>query len=476
MPGEAQLCWHREVAVKRVLCVCHYHLPELNATSIRTDKVLSLLSDRWLLTVIAKAPASRKEPPHHTAEVRGRSPERLFAALRRLRLGRLIPLMIWPDVSIFWVPGAIREALRQHRRAAADAIFVFMMPYSAGLVGVALKSLTGLPLVLNFDDSPTCSDMQPTYQTGLHRRLATWLEDYYVRRADAVVYVSSENLAAVRSRQPPAMRSKFHLIRYGADPADYESRLPRANSDSFTIRYVGRFSGWYELYEQQKPPSQARSLLRRFEQLGYHRRISIHQPSSSPLYLGYALESVVQRHPHLRGRCRIEVYGDEHPPEVIRAVLAAGGIESLVRVYGPVRNKRAVDLMRTAELLFMAIPDRLDDSRGGRISAKTYEYLMTDRPILAAVPPGENWDYLDGRDGVWLARPRDVDTMREAVLEVATAWVKGAPLRYDRRHLRDEVGYHTRAQQLHELLIKVIGSHDRYKPVAELPLRPSRGS
>ena len=77
-----------------------------------------------------------------------------------------------------------------------------MMPYSGGLAGIALSRLSGLPLILNLDDSPTCTDMHPHFPTRLHYRLARALEDLYVRRADAVVYVSARNLEQVQSASP----------------------------------------------------------------------------------------------------------------------------------------------------------------------------------------------------------------------------------------------------------------------------------
>ena len=69
-------------------------------------------------------------------------------------------------------------------------------------------------------------------------------------------------------------------------------------------------------------------------------------------------------------------------------------------------------MLARADLLFFTLPRRPDGSRGGRISAKTYEYLLTDRPILAAVPRGENWDYLQGKPGVWLMEPDDEAAMQ----------------------------------------------------------------
>jgi hypothetical protein len=93
------------------------------------------------------------------------------------------------------------------------------------------------------------------------------------------------------------------------------------------------------------------------------------------------------------------------------------------------------------------LPERVDGSRGGRISAKTYEYLMTDRPILAAVPQGENWDYLADKPGVWLVDPGDRQRMTEVIAELADAKFAGRALSFDRRHLQEQLSYEARAAE-----------------------------
>jgi hypothetical protein len=62
-------------------------------------------------------------------------------------------------------------------------------------------------------------------------------------------------------------------------------------------------------------------------------------------------------------------------------------------------------------------------------------------PVLAAVPYGENWDYLQDKPGVWLVEPTDVEAMKEVIAHIATAKFSGSPLRFDRSHLKNELSY-----------------------------------
>lgn len=428
-----------------LLCISQSFSPDTTPTGIRASKLLQRLSAQWDITVVTEATG-----PHGVAGVRvetvhSRRPRRLFAVIRRLRLDKLLELSVWPDESVFWVIPAILAGRRLAREVAPSAIVVFMMPYSAGLVGIALSRLTGLPLVLNLDDSPTCTDMHPYFPTRLHYRLARALEDFYAARADAVVYVSATNLQTVQARQPERVRQKLHLVRYGADLADVQPQTKR--SRQFEIAYVGAMSGWWALIEQGAPPTGFRCLFRAWTRLGRYERTVLDQRTSSPAVIGRAIADAIGEHPEWAGRVRLAVHGNPYPPSVVARALAGAEVDGVVDVGGPVPHDEVAQIIAGADLLFLTLPARTDGSRGGRISAKTYEYLATDRPILAAAPQGENWDYLEDKPGVWLVAPGDRAGMRDVIEQLAEAKFAGRPLSFDRSALREQLSYETRAAE-----------------------------
>jgi hypothetical protein len=441
-----------------LLCISPSFAPETTPTAIRASKLLERLSTTWEVTVMTATQAPRPSEHVRVEVVRGRRPRRLLALLARLRLSKLAEIFVWPDESIFWVAPAILAARRLVREIRPQAIVVFMMPYSGGLAGVALSRLTGLALILNLDDSPTCTDMHPRFPTRLHYRLARALEDLYVRRADAVVYVSQTNLDAVASRQPERAREKLHLVRYGAERADAgaptaadahtEADGQAPLSERFEIAYVGAMSGWWSLLDEQAPASPLQRLYGAWTRLGRYQLATLDQRTSSPAVIGSAMLEALDAHPAWAGRIRLSVYGNPYPPALVERALASAGVERVVSVHGPVPHDQVTDILARADLLFITLPKRVDGSPGGRISAKTYEYLATDRPILAAVPAGENWDYLAGKPGVWLVAPDDREAMREAIVELAAAKLAGRPLTFDRGELQAELSYETRAREL----------------------------
>lgn len=441
-----------------LLCISQSFAPDTTPTGVRTSKLLGRLAAEWQVSVVTEAQGSHGVEGVRVQSVSSKRPARLLRLLRRLRLDKLIELAVWPDDSIFWLVPAILAGRRLIREQKPAAIVVFMMPYSAGLAGIVLSRLARVPLVLNLDDSPTCTDMHPAFPTHLHYFLAKGLEDAYARAADAVVYVSAENLATVRERQPPPVREKLHLVRYGADRVDVTAQPPR--DEHFEIAYVGAMSGWWALIGDDAAPGMLKRAFRAWTRLGRYEHYALDERTSSPAVIGRAILAAAAADPELAGRVKLAIHGNPYPPEVVARALLAAGVQDVVDVGGPVPHEQVAQIVAAADLLFLTLPTRTDGSRGGRISAKTYEYLATDRPILAAVPPGENWDYLSGKPGVWLLAPDDQQGISTVIAELARAKLAGNALSFDRSELAEQLSYDTRAREFADVVHAAIARHE----------------
>jgi hypothetical protein len=447
----------KPAAKPALLCLSQSFAPDTTPTGIRAGKLLARLAAEWQVSVVTEAHGPHGVEGVRVLSVRSRRPARLLGVLRRLHLDKLLELTVWPDDSIFWLLPAILAGRRLIREQRPSAIVVFMMPYSGGLAGIVLSRLARVPLVLNLDDSPTCTDMHPSFPTRLHYRLAKALEDTYARVADAVVYVSATNLATVRERQPPPVREKLHLVRYGADTVEVAAQTPR--DGRFEIAYVGAMSGWWALIGEDAAPGLLKRAFRAWTRLGRYERYALDERTSSPAVIGRAIADVVAADPQLAGRVKLAIHGNPYPPEVVARALRQAGVQDVVDVGGPVPHEQVARIVAAADLLFLTLPTRTDGSRGGRISAKTYEYLATDRPILAAVPPGENWDYLSGKPGVWLLAPDDEQGMSAVIAELARAKLAGSPLSFDRGELAEQLSYDTRAREFADVVRAAIDRH-----------------
>ena len=231
-------------------------------------------------------------------------PVRLLRAAAAAAANKLLELLVWPDESIFWLLPAMRAGRRIAPRAPAerdrrvhDALLRRARRHRAA-------RLSGLPLVLNLDDSPTCTDMHPYFPTRLHYRLARALEDLYVSRADAVVYVSRTNLELV-SRAPAARRcAKLPPRPLRRRPrADFRARPPALASD-FEIAYVGAMSGWWALIGESSAGGGLGAPVRHWTRLGRYERTTLDERTSSPAVIGRAILEAIAEHPGLGGTRR----------------------------------------------------------------------------------------------------------------------------------------------------------------------------
>ncbi len=133
-------------------------------------------------------------------------------------------------------------------------------------------------------------------------------------------------------------------------------------------------------------------------------------------------------------------------------------IDAFVHVYPEAPHDEVRRRTLEADLLFLALPERIDGSPGGRISAKTYEYLMTDRHVLAAVPDGENREFLVDKPGVHLVGAKEVDAMAEVIERLSEAKFAGSPLIVDRSDVQQTMTNTARALDFERVLETVVRS------------------
>jgi hypothetical protein len=217
--------------------------------------------------------------------------------------------------------------------------------------------------------------------------------------------------------------------------------------------------GWYEWYKRRPVLSRLKRL---WDELPRYHPTRLDHRTHAPVFVGRAVKQVLTRRPEWRGKVFVDVYGGRvATEEQIRKVLEVTDLADVVRVHGPQPRAEIAKQTRTADLLFQCVQNRTDGTPGGRIASKTYEYLMTDRPVLAAVPRGENWDYYADKPGVFLVAPDDALGMAKAITEVCEAkFDRRDPLTIDRTALRAELSYAHRSRELEAVLRGVLGKRE----------------
>ncbi|MBD2187727.1 glycosyltransferase [Pseudanabaena mucicola] len=434
---------------RTLLCISHVFPPKINPLANRVSKLLLGFQKEWNIIGLTDTENAFLDNSTKIHFVKAWTPQLIIDVFNKLKLGKFLDIFIWPDKYIFWILPALIKGYQIVKQEKPDVILVFMMPYSASIIGIILKWLTGVPLIFNLNDSITCTDMHAATPTWIHHWLELCLEYLYGRHANALVYVSEVNLEIAKKRQSIDQQHKFHLIRCGIDPSDYN--LPINNepdksqfqsmNDSLDIIYTGGMNGWYEFLSNKEEKNYLKQLYRYWMGLGKHIRAKVDYRSSSPVFIGKAMQKAIAQNPSWQDKLHLKIYGNGFSDDTVNQVLEIQGLKDLVNVFGKTPHSQVIQIARQADLLLLTLPARPDGNYGGRISVKTYEYLMTDRPILAAIPKGENWNYLNGKAGVWIVDPMDIDAMCEVINLVFTAKLSGSPLRFDRTASHEEMSY-----------------------------------
>lgn len=403
--------------MRRVLIVTYYFPPSGGAGVQRVLKWVKYLRDFGIEPVVLTVEAGaypeldetlvRDVPPglavHRTrsldpfgayARLTGRSRQDAIAdATGRIsdeeawteRLARGLRANVFlPDARIGWVPFAVREASRLHRAAPFDAVLTSGPPHSAHLVGRALQQRTGLPWIADFRDPWTDIHYNRKLpRTATARRLDAAMERSVLSRASAVTTVSPSlrTLLVSKVERPDGF---CHVIYNGFDADDFAAGLPGPDDEAFVLSYVGT------LYEQPEALWQALARLRR------------------------------------RGeaeRLRVRLVG--RVPPGTPAVLAAHGLDDIVRTVPYVTHDEAIREMASATLLLLTIEAWPHEEI--ILPGKTFEYLAAGRPVLGLGSGRGDAARLLRETGAGAMIERDdAEGLAAYLLERYEAWERGA--------------------------------------------------
>jgi glycosyltransferase involved in cell wall biosynthesis len=245
--------------------------------------------------------------------------------------------------------------------------------------------------------------------------------------ADAIVMNTPESSEQLRRHAPELRSTPIFTIPNGFAAEEFATPAPGSSSDVFRIVHAGNV--------HTRPESRATVVGRRVLR-GAAR--GFEASARSHLQVLRAIEALVARRPELHGRVRLELVGPISDGD--RAALPDG----LVHAHGYLSHAETIALLRGADLLFLPMHDLAPGVRARIVPGKTYEYLASGTPILAAVPDGDAKELIERAGGSVVVRPTDVVGMERAI-EAALDGAPAGPRRpdvlepFERRRLTREL-------------------------------------
>jgi glycosyltransferase involved in cell wall biosynthesis len=306
--------------------------------------------------------------------------------------------------------GAVDDRARWWSRAAADAgirhgrgtdlVHAFLEPYETAWAAAQVASSVGVPWTADLQD-PWALDELRVQVTRLH----LVLERSRMRRAlssAAAVVMNTDVAAEALVRELPELgRIPVHSIPNGFDRADWPASSAERGDGKFRIVHTGTLHTAVGMAQRRSE---------RLRRLLGGQLAPVDLLARSHVFLLEALDGLIEADPELACRLELHLAGT-----LSDADLEAASGREYVRPLGFLPHAATVELIRSADLLFLPMHDLPEGVAARIVPCKTYEYLASGRPVLAAVPDGDARDLLARTAGVHLCRPPDVAAMRAAV-------------------------------------------------------------
>jgi glycosyltransferase involved in cell wall biosynthesis len=422
--------------VIRALYVAYFFPPIGGAGVQRTLKFVRYLPETGVVPIVVTGPtgssgrwvpedrALEREVSPKARVVRASGPEPPEAVRWQARADR------WLRRPTSWTRWWTRQVVACGRTIEdADVLLASMSPFQSATAVARLAIELDVPWVADLRD-PWALDEMTTWPSALHRRL----ELRKMRRAlsSAAAVVMNTDTAAERVQQQfPEFRAK-HIVAIpnGFDKQDFLGPEPTRTDGTFRIVHTGYLHTELGLEQRHQSP-----LRRAFG--GAVRGVDF--LTRSHVVLLEALDRVATDHPAIAKQLELVLVGVLSDAD--RAVI---GGRPYVHELGYVSHDRSVELVRSADLLFLPMHDLPLGTRATIIPGKTYEYLASGRPVLAAVPDGDARDLLGRVAETTICRPADVSAMAAAIARlVARGRVPSVERpelgRYERRELTREL-------------------------------------
>jgi glycosyltransferase involved in cell wall biosynthesis len=321
--------------------------------------------------------------------------------------------LVFIDWSLGWVPFGIREAGRIIRQNRPDVIYVHGQPPSSFLIGFVLKRKYPIPLVIDYDDPWSCTKSHLARKSGFPFSINRFFEKRVLKIADSIVYCKESIKTDILAVFPMIPAGKFAFIPNGYDPQDFDAQPAAKAEDRFRIVYAGKLDGKF---------------------------------CYSPISFFAALKNLIESGFVEKSKIEVEIVGSFS--KEYNTLILAQGLDSIIHSTGFLSHNKVISHVLSADALLLIIesPQGKDASYSfsGSMPSKIFEYMFSQKPILAIIPRGPERQLLEEYGPVFLADPNDSNSVKHALVNLIetskalnrTILPKGEVIRkFDRRNL-----------------------------------------
>lgn len=438
----------------KVLCLA-YHFPPVGGAAVQRNlRLIRHLADAGYEPVVVTgrgARSTRWTPQDETLESEVPSSikvyrldgEEAIVASGRWRGWAERWLRLTKPWERWWTESVLSLA-RQLAAADIDLIYAPLVPFESFTAAHLLSAELDKPLVVDLHD-PWALDEMIVYPTFAHRRAARRTMRGALRHAHGIVINTLEAHKRIGCAFPELAEKAVAVVSNGFDSRDFAAAVEPRSDDVFRIVHTGY------LHTDSGRQHRRRAWFRRA--LGAT-MYDVDILTRSHVFLLEAVDRLLAEDPSLEP-IEIHLAGLTTPDDHY----AARGSTRVV-FHGYVPHDRSVELVRTADLLFLPMHKIAEGRRAGIVPGKTFEYLASTRPILAAVPAGDARDLLEAAGNSAICGPDDVAAMMDIIREQVRRKRSGEPSPAPDPTLVASYDWRVLALELGALFQRVMGERD----------------
>jgi glycosyltransferase involved in cell wall biosynthesis len=262
-----------------------------------------------------------------------------------------------PDPRKGWNREAYKKAQELIKTFKINTVITTSPPHSTQLIGLKLKKKLNINWIADFRDPWTnIYYYNNLYHTHIAKNIDSILEKKVLKNADQIITVSKDIARSLSNKIEDDKVDKIRVIPNGFDTTDFLNITPEKEK-KFTITYTGTMSEVYDL-------------------------------------TGF-IEALSMLNSAQRKNIKLRFVGKPFTPTIKKIKEKVPEIE--IDLPGYVEHSESIRFLMQSDLQLLVIPDVQDNK--GIVTGKFFEYLASQKPILAIGPKGGDLEELINETG-----------------------------------------------------------------------------
>lgn len=314
-----------------------------------------------------------------------------LSSIFKFFIAGIIHYALLPDRFLSWIPYGYKKGVEIINKEKIDVLYSTAPYFSSHVLAMLLKNKTKLPWLAEFRDSWS-KNPEVLKKNFLKRKIEKSMEKKVVEKSDAIATISNFLTKEIMSTYPNMPRNNFYTVTNGFDRENYLDCKSQASNDVFTICYTGNF---------------------------YYRINSLNN-------FILAINDLIKNGEVISQKIKIDFFGNF--PQNSAKLIKRYNIEDVINYGCSISQEQSLIEQSKSHLLLFFDNDQ---SYGIGVPAKLYEYLGSEKPIMALTYDGTLcYKIMKNTNAGFVVLDNNIEDIKRIVLRAYQDFYKNGRLDY----------------------------------------------